>query len=45
MDFFPLIAPFRAKDSDSKAVIRPGSIVITGVACGEVSKVERTTTV
>lgn len=45
MDFFPLIAPFSAKDSDSEAVIRPGSIIITWVACGEVSKVERTTTV
>ena len=44
-DIVPLRAPFIAKDRDSETVNRPGSIVITGVACGEVNKVERSTTV
>ena len=37
-DKVPLRAPFIAEDSDSVAVNRPGSIVITGVACGKVNK-------
>ena len=45
MDFVPSRAPFCAEDSDSEAVNMTGSIVISGVACGEVNKVERSTTV
>ena len=45
MDVVPSRAPFSAEDRDSEAVNMPGSIVISGVACGEVNKVERSTTV
>ena len=45
MDVVPSRAPLSAEDSDSEAVNMPGSIVISGVACGEVNKVERSTTV
>ena len=44
-DKVPLRAPFIAEDSNSVAVNRSGSILITGVACGKVNKVERSTTV
>ena len=45
MDVVPSRVPLSAEDSDSEAVNMPGSIVISRVACGEVNKVERSTTV
>ena len=45
MDVVPSRAPFSAEDSDSEAANMPEAIVISGAACGEVNKVERSTTV